>query len=176
MKRLSAVIVAATLLAACAPGSQVADGAGTPKATPKTLVGQPFPNVPFSAWGTTNSVASFDVVQSRVVNLWATWCAVCREEFDVLVRSEYANVVVAVNVSDAATSSAALSAGQPLVDSVGAAFPIYIDNTDVVMRDLGLRGLPVTLAVNRAGRIVDVEIGTLTATSLARLVAAATGP
>lgn len=158
-----------------APQSAAPQSEGTQRsATPASqLVGRAFPAVPLRAWGGTASVDAVDVVGNRVVNLWASWCTTCREEFALMSASPHAQFIIALNVSDAAASQTGAQAGQSLVDSVDGAFPVYVDVGDSVLGMLGLSGLPVTLAVDERGRIVDVQYGALDESSLERLSRAA---
>lgn len=168
-----AVMALVAALAACGSGTQSAEPSGAPSAQ-STLVGREFPVVALRAWSGSASVDSIDVVANRVVNLWASWCASCRAEFALMAASERAPYIVAVNVDDASKSDAAVAAGEPLVDKVAGAFPVYVDSADAVLRELGISGLPVTVAVDGVGRIVDVQVGQLDAASLQRLADAAT--
>ena len=51
---------------------------------------------------------------------------------------------------------------------------MYIDTSDTVLGALGISGLPVSVAVDGTGRIVDAQVGPLDAASLQRLAEAAT--
>lgn len=171
---LPAILIAVIAAAGCSTPPQSAEPTGAPSTTVSRLVGMQFPNVPLSTYEGSASVSAVDVVASRVVNLWATWCEVCRGEFALMAASQSAPFVIALNVDDASKSAAAREAGRELVDSVDGAFPVFIDSEDRVLAALGVKGLPVTVAVDHRGRIVDVHVGELTDAALVRLAKAAT--
>ncbi len=91
-----------------------------------------------------------------------------------IAQSPYASNVVAINVGDLALSTAGTDTATELVKSTHAAFPIYVDVQDTLMKALRVNGLPVTFAVNAKNKIVDYEFGELTNESLARLVKSST--
>jgi thiol-disulfide isomerase/thioredoxin len=173
MRRAVVALLLVSALAGCSQAPESADPVGSPSVA-SSLVGREFPVVKLTAWGSASPVDSIDVVANRVVNLWASWCASCRAEFGLMTKSPNAQFIVALNVSDAVKSDAARKAGQPLVDSAAGSFPVFVDSGDTVLSTLGISGLPVTLAVDGQGRIVDVQIGPLDDAALTRLAKAAT--
>lgn len=172
---LPVILVAVIATAGCSRPPQSAEPTGMSSPTVSRLVGMQFPNVPLTSYEGSATASAVDVVASRVVNLWATWCEVCRDEFALMAASQSAPFVVALNVDDASKSDAAREAGREIVASVDGAFPVFIDSEDRILAALGVKGLPVTVAVDYRGRIVDVQVGELTDAALARLVKAATG-
>lgn len=86
-----------------------------------------------------------------VVNLWASWCAPCREELPVLQRfaerTAGAVHVVGVISKDSRSASASLAA------ELGVTFPNLFDEEGKLLKALVLVGLPATLFVDPAGRI-----------------------
>ena len=89
-----------------------------------------------------------------VVNLWATWCAPCREEMPSLARlheamgEEVAVVVVATGRNDpeAAEAFLAETGADALID--------LRDPEGALGRGVGVRGLPTTLVLDAEGREV----------------------
>lgn len=111
-----------------------------------------------------------DLRGPAVVNLWASWCAPCREELPVLQR--YADRardrvhVVGVVTEDRREAAVAL-AGE-----LGVTFPSLADREGRLRAALPATGLPVTLFVDAAGRIRHRHVsGALDQETLAGLVA-----
>ncbi len=92
-----------------------------------------------------------------VVNLWASWCAPCREELPVVQQladtaGEQLRVlgVVSKDGVPQATSFAA---------DAGATFPTAFDADGELMDGLGIRALPYTYFLAPDGSIAHVEVG-----------------
>ena len=97
--------------------------------------------------------------KTLLINLWATWCAPCREEMPALdelqsVMGSDAFEVVAINIDQGDDSKPTAFLQEIGVGSLG----FYRDNTMGVFNDLkkeGLAfGLPVTLLVDESGCLV----------------------
>lgn len=109
--------------------------------------------------GESISLANF---RGRVVllNVWATWCAPCREEMPALDRLQ-------AKLGGADFEVVALSvdrAGMNAVEAFFRAIDIrhlkrYIDESAWTMRKLGIVGLPTTLLIDREGREVRRYVG-----------------
>ncbi|WP_346620005.1 TlpA disulfide reductase family protein [Blastococcus montanus] len=103
-----------------------------------------------------------------LVNLWATWCGPCREEMPLL-QEAYAHHgeqvrFLGVDVQDAP------DAARWFLDEHGVDYPHAVDADGELLRLLGVRGLPVTLALDADGRVVDRVVGQLTSAELQRLI------
>ncbi|MGF1476850.1 MAG: TlpA disulfide reductase family protein [Geminicoccaceae bacterium] len=95
-----------------------------------------------------------------VLNLWATWCAPCREEMPSLgtLQARYDKSQVEV------VALAADRAGWDRIDAFMA--EVGVDNL-TLLRDpsnevaisLAIRGLPATLVTDKRGRKVDLHLG-----------------
>ncbi len=95
-----------------------------------------------------------------IVNFWATWCGPCRRELPSLERlyqalRERGLVVLAVNEWEDPDHVFAYM-GQLAVEP---SFPILFDRDARVARAYGIKGLPTTVIVDQAGRMVYRAVG-----------------
>ncbi|MBI4199992.1 MAG: TlpA family protein disulfide reductase [Chloroflexi bacterium] len=102
-----------------------------------------------------------------VLNFWASWCAPCRAEFPALqqVYDRYRDrglVLFGVAVADPPRDSRAF------LDEQQTTFPTGPDTTGKIAQDYGVRGLPVTVFINREGKVHKQSFGRI---DEARLVA-----
>ena len=107
-----------------------------------------------------------------VVNLWASWCGPCREEMPRLAEAarETPGVkFVGINTRDDPALAASFLAG------TGTRYPQLVDLDGLVLDSTRVPGLPVTLVLDREGRIVDKVIGEVSAAELDTLLATLTG-
>ncbi|RBY92491.1 TlpA family protein disulfide reductase [Blastococcus sp. TF02-8] len=103
-----------------------------------------------------------------LVNLWATWCLPCREEMPLL-QEAYARHGQDVRFLGIDTQDDPEAAAAFLSD-LGIGYPHAVDAEAELLRELGVRGLPVTLAVDEQGRVVDRRVGQLTPEGLQELM------
>ncbi|MCZ2818003.1 TlpA family protein disulfide reductase [Modestobacter sp. VKM Ac-2984] len=103
-----------------------------------------------------------------LVNLWATWCAPCREEMPMLqdahARHDEQVRFLGVDVQDDP------DAARWFLDEHDIDYPHAVDAGGELLRELGMRGLPVTLALDPDGRVIDRVVGQLTSEDLQRLI------
>jgi thiol-disulfide isomerase/thioredoxin len=104
---------------------------------------------------TGSDAVSFDGLRGpAVVNLWASWCPPCVKELPALQRFADANAgrvhVVGVVTEDDPEAAASLA------DELGVRFPTLFDEYGEVRRTIAGPGLPVTLFVDRGGRLMYV--------------------
>lgn len=102
-----------------------------------------------------------------VLNLWASWCAPCREEFPLL--SEFAErrpdvTVVGVAVRDRRQAAAEFA------EEMDPSFPVGFDEDGTVEQSYPSFGLPATYVIGTDGTVEEVFAGRLTADSLEGLV------
>lgn len=102
-----------------------------------------------------------------VVNLWASWCGPCRKEMPMLAQAARRHrevQFVGINTQDRQEAAA------NLLSETGVTYPQLVDVDAVVLADTRVPGLPVTLAVDADGRIVDRVIGEVSRSELATLL------
>lgn len=91
-----------------------------------------------------------------LVNLWASWCGPCRKEMPRLAQASRTTPGVqflGINTSDDPDAAAAF------LDDARVPYPQLVDLKGVVLDFTRVPGLPVTLALDSEGRVVDKIIG-----------------
>ena len=125
-----------------------------------TAAPQPLPPLTFETLdGQPASLADF-AGKVVVLNLWATWCAPCREEMPSLDRlqARFADrdlVVLALSVDRAGPERV-----QKFLDEVGVThLHVYRDPKAAATRAVRVPGLPATILVDRKGQEVGRVLG-----------------
>ena len=190
---MRARLLGAPLLAVLLAGCAASPGAAQPPASPTTAAtqaapaiatapeceqmpdrtaapaGDTLPRLTLACLGRGPDV-SLDHLTGRptLVNLWATWCGPCREEMPLLqdahVRHGDQIRFLGVDTQDAPAAAASF------VQDLGVGYPHVVDPDGHLLTALGVRGLPVTLAVDAQGQIVDRSVGQLDADELQTLI------
>jgi thiol-disulfide isomerase/thioredoxin len=99
-----------------------------------------------------------------VVNLWATWCAPCREEMPALAEAQQRHPQVRfvfVNHREGAEAVRRYLAAERL-----ALQNVWLDSQGALLAAAGSRGLPTTLFFDAEGRRVDAHFGVLNAAAI----------
>ena len=99
-----------------------------------------------------------------LINFWASWCPPCRLEMPDLVRAYEAHraegfVLLGINV----TSQDSLPDVKAFVKEFSMTFPVLLDEDATVETLYRLRGLPLSVFVDRQGVISRLNIGAMSA-------------
>jgi thiol-disulfide isomerase/thioredoxin len=107
---------------------------------------------------------TLDAFRGRVVllNFWATWCAPCVREMPALDRLQAKMSPEGVSVVAVSTDRKGLAQVAPFYEELQLAhLDIYLDSRSRLSRAFGVRGLPTTMVIDGAGRIVGGVEGPL---------------
>ncbi|MCF6735626.1 redoxin domain-containing protein [Blastococcus sp. KM273129] len=140
------------------------------EASATAMVGGPAPPLA----GTTLDGGHADLAELRgsvvLVNVWASWCAPCREEMPLLVETAgqwgpqgLRLVGIDVNDDDAAAREFLAGVG-------GTSFPSIVDADGRLAVEWGTTGVPETFVVDRDGTVVARRVGAVSAAWLAEEV------
>jgi cytochrome c biogenesis protein CcmG/thiol:disulfide interchange protein DsbE len=98
-----------------------------------------------------------------LLNVWATWCGVCRQEFGALNAVEAARGdALLLAVAEDGNDGAAL---RSFVKERGLTYPV-LRGSDSVSRQWGISVFPTTFYLDRQGRIVTHQMGMTTRWSM----------
>lgn len=124
----------------------------------------------FRATDMAGNPVELDDLRGKVVllNVWATWCAPCREEMPAIqaLYEDYADrglEIVAVSID--APVGLRDGIGNPggdvaaFVREMGLTFPIWLDQSREVYEIYRLIGVPETFIIDKSGYIVHKRIG-----------------
>ena len=132
-----------------------------PRDIPSPLIGKPVPEFSLPpVKGTTLGFSSADLRgHVSIVNVFASWCVVCKEEHAILMELKKTGIVPlhGINYKDKPDDARAWldENGDPYV-SIGA------DISGRVSIDWGVYGVPETFVIDRDGIIVYKQIGKVT--------------
>ena len=120
------------------------------------------PAVGLPCFNEARAVDASRVAGPAVVNLWASWCGPCRKEMPMLAEVRF----VGINTQDRPEAAADLLA------RTGVTYPqlVDVDVDAVVLGYTRVPGLPVTLALDTDGKVVDRVIGEISDEELATLL------
>jgi cytochrome c biogenesis protein CcmG/thiol:disulfide interchange protein DsbE len=132
-----------------------------PREVPSPLIDKPAPPFTLAQLHQPNLVFSQKDMQGQVwlLNVWASWCASCRDEHPLLVELAKGGIVpiVGLNYKDKPDEGKAWLKrfGDPYVLSVA-------DSEGRVGIDFGVYGVPETFVIDRKGIIRYKQIGAIT--------------
>ena len=155
-KFLIPVVVFGLLVAVFFRGLQL-----DPSEVPSPLIGKPAPAFDLQELRDTDRRITDQSLKGQVslVNVWATWCAGCRQEHDTLLGIADSGEVPIVGLNYKDDRVAALSwldrLGDPYVANA-------FDEDGRVSIDWGVYGAPETFVVDKAGVVRHKHIGPLT--------------
>jgi thiol-disulfide isomerase/thioredoxin len=162
---LSAVLLAALLYSGCgAAGDDEAGGSHPDYA--KALAGAPAPLGDLYEQANELLPGGVEAYEKRisqlrgypiVVNVWASWCVPCRQEFPVLQKlsARYGKKVafLGLNSEDSDDAAATFLREEPVP------YPSYSDPDKEVFESLGAFGFPDTAFYDRSGELVYLKQG-----------------
>jgi peroxiredoxin len=128
-------------------------------AQPAPQVGQPAPD--FTLSDSTGSRVKLSAYKGKVVLLdfWATWCTGCKVEIPWYVefQDKYRKdglAAIGVSMDDDGWKSV-----KPFLEEHKLNYPVVIVNQDLTTRYGGLPSLPMTLLIDRDGKIAESQAG-----------------
>jgi thiol-disulfide isomerase/thioredoxin len=132
-------------------GSCVAEGPTPPPADAAVV------DLTLPCLGGTQAVRLSALGRPAVINLWASWCAPCRQELSAFQRlADNANeAVLVLGVATEDTPGAA----QSLVDDLKLTFPMLYDKDGKLKQAAGKVALPVTVFLDASGQVANVYNG-----------------
>ena len=152
MKRIVWVLTCALVVAGCGPSQMTTSGA---QAKPLDRLPAPRLSAPDAAFVTAGGQAvtlQQFAGQVVVLNLWASWCTPCVREMpslDALAQRAPEIAVVAVSMDVQGPQVASEFLKRKGLDHLNA----YHDPDARLMRALGVYGLPVSVVIDRKGRV-----------------------
>ena len=163
MRALSHLLAAGWLVLAAA-SAHAAPPAGVAAA------GQPMPDICFT--DARGKPACLSQWRGRVVllNLWATWCAPCRQEMPQLDRVQARLGGRDFEVLALSMDKRGAPAVRNFYERTGVrALAVYVDEQVRATEALAARGIPVSLLIDRQGRVVERISGPVDWSDAARL-------
>ncbi len=93
-----------------------------------------------------------------MINFWATWCGLCRQEMPLLdeLYTRYERVgfnLLGINIDDDPRRA------MQLVEDLGVSFPVLFDTRKEVSKLYNVEAMPVTILVDREGIVRYVHHG-----------------
>jgi len=93
-----------------------------------------------------------------MINFWATWCGPCRQEMPLLdeLYGRYQRVgfsLLGINIDDDSRRA------MKMVQELGVTFPVLFDENKEVSKLYKVAAMPVTILVDREGRVRHVHHG-----------------
>jgi cytochrome c biogenesis protein CcmG/thiol:disulfide interchange protein DsbE len=140
-----------------------------PREVPSPLVGKPAPGFRLAQLHAPEKQFGRDDMLGQVwlLNVWASWCAPCRDELPVLVRLAKTRTVplVGFNYKDKPEQAKAL------LEEFGDPYALSVSDPDGrVGIDYGVYGVPETFVIDKGGVIRQKHIGPVTSEVLEKKI------
>jgi cytochrome c biogenesis protein CcmG/thiol:disulfide interchange protein DsbE len=94
-----------------------------------------------------------------VLDFWATWCTGCKVEIPWFMEFQSKYKSQGLETIGAAMDDEGWEKVQPYVDEHPFNYPIVAGNAAALAKTLNIVGLPLTILIDRNGRIVDSHAG-----------------
>jgi cytochrome c biogenesis protein CcmG, thiol:disulfide interchange protein DsbE len=132
-----------------------------PREVPSPLVGKPAPQFVLPKLGDPNTTIKRDDLLGKVwvLNVWASWCAPCREEHPLVIAFAKRSGIPVYGLNYKDQTAAATTWLAQLGDPYAATL---VDAQGKVGIDWGVYGVPETFVIDKTGIIRMKHIGPLT--------------
>jgi peroxiredoxin len=94
-----------------------------------------------------------------LLNFWATWCGPCKQEIPWFVEFQRSNEKLGFAVLGVSMDEDGWHAVNPYVEKAHVNYPVVIGNDEVAKLFGGLESIPLTIIIDRAGRIAAIHAG-----------------
>jgi cytochrome c biogenesis protein CcmG/thiol:disulfide interchange protein DsbE len=94
-----------------------------------------------------------------LVNFWATWCRPCKEEIPGFIEFQRSNAERGFSVVGVSMDEGGWSTVKPYIEKIGVNYPVVIGNDEVARLFGGLKSIPFTVVIDRAGKIAVIHSG-----------------
>lgn len=137
-------------------------GEYSPRDIPSPLIGKPLPPFALPALSDPKQIVKNEDLRGRayLLNVWASWCAACRDEHPILIQlaREHRVPIIGLNYKDERED------GLRWLKEFGDPYELSIADAEGRFGiDLGVYGVPETFVVDREGVIRYKKIGPVTA-------------
>lgn len=132
-----------------------------PREVPSPLIGKPAPSFLLPRLDDPSQSVSNEIFQGKVslLNVWASWCAACRQEHPVLMELARRGEATLVGLNYKDTQAAAFS----VLQQSGNPYQVNAFDADgKVGIDWGVYGVPETFVIDKQGIIRYKHIGAIT--------------
>lgn len=132
-----------------------------PREVPSPLVGKPAPRFQAPVLGEAGKTFNSDDLKGQVwlLNVWASWCAACREEHPVLMAMEKTGQIATYGLDYKDTDAEA----HAVLKEHGNPYKVVATDADgKIGIDYGVYGVPETYVIDKAGVIRYKQIGPIT--------------